>query len=142
MRKDDERRIAEPPVPTPVKISFLWAALMSLYIYNDYFVLFTPGAIDAMASGSMGPLGDYTDAKMIAVAIVLAIPASMIFLSVTLPAAVSRVLNVVASAVYLIIAAATLIGAPTFYRLIVGCELVALVMVLRLALKWPGSNGS
>jgi hypothetical protein len=125
------------PVPTKIKLSLLWASLMSLYIYNDYFLLFVPGTIDAMAVGSMGPFGDYTESKMTVVALILAIPASMVYLSSTLSAVFSRRLNLVFGGIYVVMAVLTLIGSPPFYKMIVGFEIVAIMLILWLAIRWP-----
>ena len=125
------------PIPTGVKLSLLWASLMSLYIYNDYFVLFVPGTIDGMAAGSMGPLGDYTDSKMIIIALILAIPASMVFLSSILSSRLSRRLNLVLGTIYMIISLLTLIGSPLFYKTVVGFQIVALSLIIWLAWHWP-----
>ena len=130
------------PVPTRIKLSLLWASLMSLYIYNDYFVLFVPGTIDRMAAGSMGPLGDYTESKMIVVALILAIPASMVFLSSILSAVFSRRLNLVFGAIYVVMAVLTLIGSPPFYKVIVCFQIVAIMLILWLAIRWPNQVAS
>lgn len=129
------KQLEDSPIPTRVKLSLLWASLMSLYIYNDYFVLFVPGTIDSMANGSMGPLGDYTDGKMVVVALVLAIPACMVFLSSILTPRISRILNLILGVVYVIIALLTLIGSPWFYKLVVCFQLTALILVIRFALR-------
>ncbi|PWK50792.1 DUF6326 family protein [Pleionea mediterranea] len=130
------KRLEDSPIPTRIKLSLLWASLMSLYIYNDYFVLFVPGTIDGMAAGSMGPLGNYTDTKMIGVALILAIPASMVFLSSIVAPRTSRILNLTLGIVYAIIALLTLIGSPIFYKMVVCFQLVALALIIKLALRW------
>ena len=130
------KQLEDSPIPTRIKLSLLWASLMSLYIYNDYFVLFVPGTIDGMAAGSMGPLGNYTDAKMIGVALILAIPASMVFLSSIVAPRTSRILNLTLGIVYAIIALLTLIGSPIFYKMVVCFQLVALALIIKLALRW------
>ena len=128
--------------PTPVKLSLLWASLMSLYIYNDYFILFVPGIIEGMSQGSLGPFGYYSEGKMIVIALILAVPASMVFLSSILPARFSRRLNMVVGAIYLVIAALTLIGAPLFYKMIVCFEIAAIILVLRIAYLWTPKHAS
>jgi hypothetical protein len=115
---------------------------MSLYIYNDYFILFVPGTIDGMAAGSMGPLGDYTESKMIVVALILAIPASMVFLSSILSAVFSRRLNLVFGGIYVVMAVLTLIGSPPFYKVIVCFQIVAIMLILWLAIRWPNQVAS
>ena len=114
---------------------------MSLYIYNDYLVLYMPGMIEMMSAGSLGPLGDATDLKMVLVAIVMATPASMVFLSSILPAGLSRKSNLILGSVYLVIACLTLIGSPPFYKLIVGFQIIALSFIFWLALRWPKHTG-
>ena len=49
-------------LPVNLKLALLWAALMFLYVYNDYFSLYEPGTIPAMMAGSLGPLGKATGA--------------------------------------------------------------------------------
>ncbi len=125
------------PIPIRIKLSLLWASLMSLYIYNDYLVLYMPGMIEMMSAGSLGPLGEVTDLKMALVAIVMAIPASMVFLSSILPAGLSRASNLILGPIYLVIACLTLIGSPAFYKLIVGFQIIALALIFWLGLRWP-----
>jgi hypothetical protein len=67
-----------------IKISALWAALMFCYIYADYFELYVPGKLADMMAENIGPLGHVTQAKLIGTAILLAIPALMLFLSIVL----------------------------------------------------------
>lgn len=135
-----QKQLQDTQIPIGVKLSSLWASLMSLYIYNDYFVLFVPGTIDSMATGSMGPLGDYTDLKMTVIALILAIPASMVFLSSILAPRISRTLNLTFGVLYFLLALLTLIGSPWFYKVIVCFQLFALTLVIKLALRWTQTS--
>lgn len=133
-----------PPQPTgpsaspAVKIGFLWASAMFLYIYNDYFVMFMPGTIDSMAEGDLGPFGQATEITMLVVAVILAIPALMISLSVLAPGGHSRWLNVVVGGLYTVIEALTLIGSPLFYRVVVVLEILVTATIVWIALTSPG----
>ena len=122
---------------TPVKLSLLWAALMSLYIYNDYFSMYLPGTIEDMAAGQIGPLGAATDGILIGVALTLAIPALMIALSSLLPPVISRWSNVVFGVLYTLIEILTFIGSRPFYQLVVAFEILVTVTVIWTALRWP-----
>ena len=42
------RKLEHHRTPINVKLALLWAALMFLYIYNDYFSMYTPGVIENM----------------------------------------------------------------------------------------------
>lgn len=129
--------MAAMPVPVRVKLAALWATLMSLYIYNDYFKLYRPGAIAKMSAGQMGPLGPATDTVLIAVSVMLAIPALMIALSVITPPAVSRWLNVGFALAYTGIEILTFRGGYLAYEIIVALEMVTTLTILAFALRWP-----
>lgn len=142
MNRNTKSSIENIEVSAPVKLSLLWASLMALYIYNDYLLLFMPGQIDGMNAGSMGPLGEVTDLKLLAVASIMAIPASMVFLSSTLPSSVSRWLNLIIAPIYAVIAVLTLfMGPPPFFKLIVSIEVIATLLIFRTAARWPKQVG-
>ena len=42
-------------IPVKMKLSALWAALMFLYIYADFFSLHKPGQMEVVMAGRMGP---------------------------------------------------------------------------------------
>ena len=126
--------------PVPIQLSLLWASLIGLYIYNDYFSLYLPGTIDNMTEGVMGPLGPATEPIMIAVSQMLAIPALMIFLSAALPARLSQLLNVVFGIAYTVIEALTFFGSALFYQIVVAMEIVVTLMIIWTAIRWPKGN--
>jgi hypothetical protein len=115
----------------------MWASLMFLYIYNDYFSMYTPGTIEDMTAGRMGPLGDATPGVFVGESMLLAVPALMIFLSAALPPAFSRWLNVVLGSIYTIVEALTLPGSPLFFQIVVVLEIVLTVLIVWSAARWP-----
>jgi hypothetical protein len=123
--------------PTKVKLALLWTSLMFLYLYNDYFSLYTPGTIADMTAGRLGPLGQASASVLVGVSMMLAIPALMIFLSVSLPPLLSRWLNVILGVAYTAIEALTLPHSPLFYRIVVTFEIALTVLVVWYALRWP-----
>lgn len=124
-------------LPQPLRLSLLWASMMFLYIYNDYFSLYVPGTIEGMSAGRIGPLGEATSMVMLGVAALLTIPSLMVFLSAGLPSAFSKWLNVVFGAAYTCVNVATLFGSPLFYQFIVSVEIVLSVSIVISALTWP-----
>ncbi len=124
-------------VPAPIRISLLWAALMGLYIYNDYFNMYEPGTIEAMSSGRLGPLGPATDTVLISVALVLAIPALMIFLSSALPAWASKWSNIVLGLAYTVIEGLTFTGSSPYYQMVVVFEILVTLTIVWTAWRWP-----
>ena len=67
-------------IPVQMKLSALWASLMFLYIYADFLSLYRPGQMEEAMAGRMGPL-PVTQVSVLAAAVLMLIPALMIFLS-------------------------------------------------------------
>lgn len=142
MRKNAKMSLIRTAVSTEVKLSLLWASLMSLYIYNDYFSMYLPGSIEDMSAGRMGPLGDATDTILVLVSLMLAIPALMIFLSAALAPTASRWLNIFFGLAYTVIEALTFFGSALFFQIVVALEIVITVMIVWTALSWPKEPSS
>ena len=124
-------------LPRGLRLALLWASMMFLYVYNDYIVMFTPGHIDMMSAGRIGPLGEATDLVLFGVAVLMAIPSLMVFLSAGAPARLSKWLNVFFGTAYGLVNLATFFGSPPFYQFIVALELVLSVSIVASALTWP-----
>jgi hypothetical protein len=137
MSQAEKQMLETTQMPVRIKLSLLWASLMSLYIYNDYFSMYLPGTIEEMAAGKMGPLGEATEIILVAVAVILAIPAMMIFLSSALPSVVCRWLNVLLGIVYTAIELLTFSGSSLFYQIVVGLEILVTLLIVWYALRWP-----
>ncbi|MEM6745986.1 MAG: DUF6326 family protein [Pseudomonadota bacterium] len=136
------RKLEQPKGATPIHLALLWAALMGLYIYNDYFMLYMPGTLDDMSSSTMGPLGPATDQVMVGVSLLLAIPALMIYLSVGLPAVLSKWLNVLFGVAYTAVEALTFVGSPLFYQIVVALEIAVTALIVVTALRWPKTDAA
>ena len=124
-------------VAPSIKLSLLWAALMGLYIYNDYFSMYLPGTIAEMSAGNMGPLGPVTDQILIIVALILAIPATMIYLSSCLPSIINKWTNVFLGLTYTIIELLTFMGSRPFYQMVVVFEILVTLAIVWTAIRWP-----
>ena len=83
-----------------VKLATLWASLMFLIIYIDYFALYMPGKIEDILKGRV-VVFDITQGFLLAALVSVTIPALMIFLSVALPAIVNRWTNIIIAAVFI-----------------------------------------
>jgi hypothetical protein len=68
-------------VSIKIKLSALWASVTFFYIYGDYFELYVPGKVQGIINGNSmlnSPV------KLFAASLLLAIPASMVCLSIIL----------------------------------------------------------
>ncbi len=74
-----------------LKLSALWASVMFLYIYGDYFELYVPEKVEGLLSGQNILNTPY---KLLFATIVLTLPTLMIFLSLLMKPKWNRVLNI------------------------------------------------
>ena len=127
-------------IPVQAKLAAAWTSLMFLVIYIDYFHLYQPGEIDAIRGGviyefAIGPT------FLILGFTVIAIPALMILLSMTLPARVNRATNLVVASLYIPAVGMNFLGSlpdyAFYYALTIGVEVLILAFILRAAWTWP-----
>lgn len=126
----------ESKIPVQVKLSALWASLMSCYIYCDHLGLYVKGSVMKMNDGLMGPLGVATPQILIGVSILMAIPALMIGLSVNLKDSFVKWLNMVVAIIYISVQLLTIPGSEPFYILYSIVEIFILICIFVSALKW------
>jgi hypothetical protein len=74
-----------------LKLLALWASVMFLYIYGDYFELYVPEKVAGLLNGQNILNTPY---KLLFASTVLALPSLMIFLSLQLKPKWNRVLNI------------------------------------------------
>ncbi|MBS1735146.1 MAG: hypothetical protein JSS98_00900 [Bacteroidetes bacterium] len=72
-------------------LSALWASVMLLYIYGDYFELYVPQKVEGLLHGQNLLNTPY---KLLFATIILTIPSLMIFLSLIMPPKWNRILNI------------------------------------------------
>lgn len=124
-------------VPVKIKLAGLWASLMFCYIYGDYFGLFQPGNLQDMLQGKMGPLGPTTQGVLLGTSILMAVPSVMVFLSLVLRPAWSRVVNILLGVLYALVMAVLMPGAWHFYLFFGVIEIVLSLLIVWHAWKWP-----
>ena len=124
-------------VNVKVKLASLWASLMLLYIYVDYFHLYMPDALESMIAGKIAAF-DINQLFLLAALVSMAVPALMIYLSIALPAKLSRRTNLVVAAVYIPYTLSNLIGVAWVHMMFgAAAEVALLLLVVRCAWKWP-----
>lgn len=128
------------PIPVQAKLAAAWTSFMFLYVYVDYYHLYKPGTVDGILAGVVFEF-DISPALMTAFLAVIAIPALMVVLSMTLPARVNRVTNLVVALLYIPVTVFNAVGESwdwaSFYGLSIGLELLLLAFILRSAWTWP-----
>ncbi|KAF0110114.1 MAG: hypothetical protein FD163_1115 [Hyphomonadaceae bacterium] len=124
--------------PINIKLSALWASLMFLYIYADYFMLFMKGHILKMNDGIMGPLGPATPQIMLGVSVLMIIPSLMIAACIILPPKINRIVNILFGVIYTLVIFAAAYGDDTpFWILFSVIEMAITLAICYFAFKWP-----
>jgi hypothetical protein len=122
------------------KLSALWASVMFCYIYGDYFSLYVPGHIEGLMHGDSG-VGGSTPFKLVLFSLLMAAPAVMIFLSLTLKPTINRVLNIVFGFIYTAIMGLIVVTSKNpwmiFNRVLGSIEMITTLLIVVYACKWP-----
>ena len=91
--------LQDPRIPVQAKLAAAWTGLMFLYIYVDYFTLYTPGVIEDILNGVVWRL-DITQAFVVGGLTLVAVPVFMVLASTTLPARACRSITLGVAALY------------------------------------------
>ena len=132
------RALDDIKINVKLKLSALWVTLMLFYIYADILGFYTPGTIENVVSGEIGCV-QITAGFLLVMAIWMAVPSVMVFLSLALKAKVNRWVNIVAAIVSMLVLGATIFAGEfsvryTFQAVVEG---VLMVLILWYAWKWP-----
>ena len=125
-------------IPVRVKLAAAWTSFMFLYVYVDILAFFRPGVIDDILAGIVWEF-DITQTFATTALTLMAIPILMVVLSMTLPARVSRIANLIVASLYVPVTAFNVVGESWvyFYGLGIALELILLALILRYAWTWP-----
>jgi hypothetical protein len=110
---------------------------MFCYVYGDYFGLFAPGLLAKMNQGLIAPFGRATDNVLIGVSLMMALPSTMIFLSVALPARLNRLVNITVGVLYSAIITVTMWAGPKHFLVYGVIEITLTLFVIYHAARWP-----
>jgi hypothetical protein len=140
IRTNTPNLLDNPPIPVQAKLAAAWTSFMFLYIYVDYFALYKPGFLDDLLAGVVYEF-DITPTLLTIFLALIAIPALMVMLSMTLPARVNRATNLVVASLYIPVSVFNAVGESSswtyFYGLSIGLEVLLLAFILRSAWTWP-----
>ena len=121
----------DPKVNIKTKFAGLWVILMFFYLYNDVFTLFQPGSMEGV---------QFNQATMVGIAVLMAIPSLMVYLSLTLKAKTNRRANIIAGIFYAGVLLTTMLVPGevwVYYRLYQIIEGVLIALIIWNAWKWP-----
>lgn len=143
MNINNKSTLADFNINIKIKLAFLWSSVTFLYIYGDYFELYVPKKIEGTINGSSmldSPI------KIFLAALLLAIPALMICLSIILKPLSNKWLNIVFgfffTAIMLLIAVTSISEWRVFYVFYAILESILTALITWTALNWPKQTES
>jgi hypothetical protein len=131
------QRLEDTPIPVRIKLAALWASAMSCYIYGDYFWLYQPGKLQSMLAGTIVPFGAVTQTNLLGATISMAIPSTMIFLSLALRPGLNRWVNIVLGALYTVFVLMTMRHVWAFYVFLGAVDMLLTAAIVWHAWTWP-----
>ncbi len=135
--KTPQNELVDIKVNLKVKLATLWASLMFLIIYLDYFHLYMPGKMQQIQTGRVFEFNISQGFILFALTSVT-IPAIMIFLSIALPPKLNRLSNIFLATIYIPYMLFNLAGEAWAHMIFgVVVEVVLLSLIVRYAWKWP-----
>ncbi|MFF7456590.1 DUF6326 family protein [Kitasatospora sp. NPDC008115] len=138
MRQPTTATLEDQRMPVRAKLAATWTSFMFLYAYVDILNFFTPGVVEDILNGKVFKF-DLSQTFSTTALILVAVPILMVVLSMTLPARVNRIANLIVASLYVPVTAFNVVGASWlyFYGLGVVLELLLLALVMRFAWTWP-----
>jgi hypothetical protein len=133
-----EMRYEEYKINVKLVLSALWASVMFLYIYGDYFELYVPGKTEGLLNGQNLLNTPY---KLLFATIILTLPSLMIFLSLIMKPKWNRILNISIAAFLtlftLLVGASSLSEWRIFYVMLSFLEAILTAIIVWKAWHWP-----
>jgi hypothetical protein len=136
--KKTARILEDVKINVKIKLSALWVAVMLCYLYGDFIGFYKPGFIEEIVAGEV--MGMQTSQVMLlGIAVLMAIPTVMVFLSLTLKAKANRWANIILGIVYTGVMLITMLlpGVWAYYIFLGIVEVVLTALIVWYAWKWP-----
>lgn len=129
-------QLAEYKINIKIKLSALWGSVMSLYIYCDYFDLYTPNKLQSMLDGNT--IFGADQGIFLGLSSILVVTSLMIGLSILLPATINRLLNIIVGFIMTIMLGyLAYIAGWYFYKMYAAVESALTLVIAWYAWNWP-----
>ncbi len=129
-------------VDVKVVLCGLWVTTLFVFAYVDIFGFYRADVINGVLAGEVSGTEFAIDQTfLVLTTLYIVVAALMVVVSLLAQARVNRIANIVVSLIYVVTAAATLIGESWVYY-IVGTliEIALLLVIIRVAWTWPKST--
>jgi len=134
--------LEELKIPTQVKLAFMWATVMFMYIYVDIIGFYQPGLIGDILVGKVWVF-EINESWMLLSLMLMTVPTLMVFLSMVLPGRANRYANIGLGSLHIMLAVGTALGeVHAYYVFGSALEIVLLSLIVWVAWKWPHAPAS
>ncbi|WP_019028276.1 DUF6326 family protein [Colwellia piezophila] len=124
-----------------LKISALWVAVMFCYVYGDYIQIYVPGILAKAMEVKTTAADLNTQLEFVFVAILMAIPSIMIFISLVLKPKINRWLNIGVGMFFILTNILfNLTETWAFYLLLTAIEIAITIAIVWYAWQWPKTD--
>ena len=126
-------------VDVKVVLSGLWISMLFVFAYVDIFGFWRKDVIEGALEAQVPGVGFAINQTFLALAtIYILIPSLMLVLSLLAPPKLNRRANLVASVIYIVTIAASMVGETWIYYLLGSAvEILLLLTIVRTAWSWP-----
>lgn len=135
---ESEKKLEDFKINLKLMLSALWASVMFLYIYGDYFELYVPEKVEGLLKGQNMLNTPY---KLLFATICLALPSLMIFLSLVMKPKWNRGLNIsiglFLTLFTLLVGASSFTEWRIFYVILAFLESIITSIIVWKAWHWP-----
>jgi len=142
--KKEPKILEDVKINVKIKLSALWVALVFFYLYNDVISFFRADIIEEVIAGKPGGV-EISQTFLFSMALMMAIPIVMVFLSLTLKAKVNRWVNIVLGIFHagVMVTVTLLVPGETWahYALYMIFQAVFIALIVGHAWKWPTQEG-
>ena len=119
-----------------IKLASLWASLVLIYIYADFFGLYVTGHIEELIAGEMAGF-EISQILILGFMILMTLPSLMVFLSLGLKAKVNRITNIGIGVLQLGFVLAGILDPNIYFVFASSVEAVLLLLIIWYAWTWP-----
>jgi len=139
VRTTTTRQYRDTQVDVKLVLSALWIAMLFVFAYVDIFGFYRADVLDAALDGKVATTAFTVNQIFLTLTLVyILLPTLMVVLSLLLKPRVNRIINIVASLLYVLSIIVSCIGEQwTYYILGSIIEATLLVAIARAAWKWP-----
>ena len=139
MNKNPRADYQDTPVDVKVVLGGLWTAMLFVFAYVDIFGFWRADVINgALLKEVPGSGFEINQSFLVLTTIYILIPSLMVIVSLLAPAKINRTTTIVASLIYAVSVALSLIGETwAYYVLGSVVEVILLLAIARTAWTWP-----